>query len=97
MLSSFGLAGRAGSIKDEQRVLGIDPDRFACDGLVLHQIVPPEVALPVRLYITTFLTASQPPIAKASSIAGLSAISLLPRIYPSAVTTAVAPASMMRS
>ena len=39
----------------------------------------------------------QTPIASASSTAGLSAISLPPRNWPSAVITSFAPASTMRS
>ena len=45
----------------------------------------------------TSFTFSQPPIANASSTTGLSGISRPPRNWPSAVITAIAPASMMRS
>jgi len=45
----------------------------------------------------TFLTASQPPIAKASSMAGFSGMALPPRICSSAAITSVAPASTTRS
>jgi hypothetical protein len=45
----------------------------------------------------TLRIASHPPMASASSTTGFSAISLPPRNCPSAVITATAPASMMRS
>ena len=45
----------------------------------------------------TLRTASQPPIASASSTAGFSVIALPPRNWPSAQITRLAPTSTMRS
>ncbi len=54
-------------------------------------------AEPVRFHTNTDLMPSQSPIASASSTTGFSAISRPPRNWPSAVMTATAPASMIRS
>ena len=98
-----GLAGGAGGVKDEQRVLGIVPDGgvLACclfDG-VAHQRSRPSTQLtssPLRLTTTTLFTACPPVFSmelRASSTAGLSGEGLPRRYVPSAVTTSLASAS----
>ena len=52
---------------------------------------------PVRLYTMTFLTFSQSPKASASSTMTFNGKALPPRICSSAVITAIAPTSTMRS
>ncbi len=51
MQHSFRLAGGAGRIKNEQRILGIHPLRLTIvrDVRVVHEVMPPEVAL--RLHV----------------------------------------------
>ena len=61
------------------------------------RLVSQATLVPVRLYTTTLWMDSQPPSISASSTAGFNGISRPPRNCPSAVSTAVAPASIMRS
>ena len=43
VLNTLGFAGRSRRVENEQWMFGIYPDRFANIGLVLHQVVPPDV------------------------------------------------------
>src|SRR5690242_5315089 len=48
MLDAFGLAGRAGGVEKEQRVLGLDPLRLTIGRGVADEVVPPDVALGIH-------------------------------------------------
>src|SRR5450830_1374462 len=43
VLHALRRAGRAGSVEDEQGVLGLDPDRFAVGALAIDQLVQPDI------------------------------------------------------
>ena len=105
VLDALRLAGRTGGVEQEQRMLGIDPLGLAGLGLVGDDFVLPDVAAGDHVAGAAGaledddgldLMAGRPG-SSASSTAGFRGMFLPPRHCSSAVMTATAPASRMRS